>query len=521
MNQSRNIPFIVSAILLCVVVYAITPYYQWYVDPDATAYLTIIRRYAEHNYAKAVNGYWSPWSCWLSAAHKKIFDLTLLDTARVVNTWGAIGFLFITHSFLKFFNIKRSLVWLCELTMVGFLAYAVFGQLFDDLWECFFLLAALRLMLREDFARKAWLWVVTGALGALAYVAKAYAFPFFILNVVVCTYFITENRKQWMKICATAIIVMFAVSFPWIYALHDKYGVWMTGTAGKLNLSWYTVGHPYWKEGITHLVPPVYADSPYYWEDPYVANGATPNLFSSLAMFKMQLVRIPYTVLKLMQSMCELSPLFFVAFGAMLFLVLSKKFRAYFPEQLHIVAVSFLLFSLAYLLINFESRYLWYMVPLSLVVLSLLLQKLLEHFNDSKWIGPKAYAFMALSFLYFPVVQLKKMYKVGADDNAIAARMKQEGIKGSFTAVTTAGTQVQGVERIAYFSGNSFYAIPNPDITHEQLLAEMKRYGVKYYIHFYNKAEGDSYHFTGPDGRDVPEAMRDEAYGIKVFGPLP
>ncbi len=510
-----------SAILLCVVVYAIFPYYEYYVDPDATAYLTISKRYV-FNDADAINGYWSPWSCWLTALMEKYSHIGLMHSAVSVNTWGALGFLFITHSFLCFFNVKSALQWLVKLTLVVFLAYAVYGQLFDDLWECFFLLSALRLMLREDFKRKVWLWLIVGLLGSLAYFAKAYAFPFFILNTIVCTYFISDSKAQWLKISAVCIIVMIVGSMPWIVALHDKYGEWMTGTAGKLNLSWYTVGHPYWRQGVTHLIPPAYSDSPYYWEDPYMVNGATPNAFSSLAMLKMQLVRIPYNLLKMMESMSQLSALFMAGWLGMMAVVFSKKVRSYFPDKLQVVAISFMIFPVGYILVNFEARYLWYMLPLSMVMCALLMQKLFDHFGDARWLRPKVIAVFFLAYAYHPVLELKKMYKVGAEDHRIAWRLDgamegAKGERGSFTAITQPGAQVQGIERIAYFSGNIFYPIPKPKLSHEELLAEMKRYGVKYYIYFYNSADGNDYSFTDAKGQPAQEVLRDEAYGIRVF----
>lgn len=520
MLQNRNIAFIVSAILLCVAVYGVYPFYQYYVDPDATAYLTIIKRYVAGDYEKAINGYWSPWSCWLVAGWVKLTGWGLMAASVAVNTAGAVCFLSISHSFFKYFDIESKLVWLCELILVVFLGYAVYGQLFDDLWECFFLLAILRVMLREDFVRSRWLWALTGVLGALAYFAKAYAFPFFILNMIVCSRFVTADRKHAVWMAAVSIVVMMVCSFPWMYALHHKYGEWMTGTAGKLNLSWYTVGHPYWKEGISHLIPPVYADSPYYWEDPYLVNGAAPNALSSFAMLKMQLMRIPFNLFKLMRSMSELSAVFTVLFGGMLLLVLSEWARSFFPKKMGVVAISFLIFPPGYVLINFEARYLWYMLPLGMVLGALLLQKVFSYFTDCGWIRPAAYLFFGLSFIYFPVLEMKKMYKVGAEDYRLAEHMKKEGIKGSFTVVAETGAEVQGIERVAYFSGNPFYAIPKVNISLDELLTEMERYTVKYYIHFYDKAEGATYRFTDANGREVPEVLRDEAYGIRVFGPL-
>jgi hypothetical protein len=59
-------------------------------------------------------------------------------------------------------------------------------------------------------------------------------------------------------------------------------------------MSWYLAGHPYWKEGISHLLPPPYQDAVYYWEDPWSVNGATPQFWSSFKMFLLQIAKAGY-----------------------------------------------------------------------------------------------------------------------------------------------------------------------------------------------------------------------------------
>jgi len=135
---------------MCAVLYGIYPYYQYYVDPDATAYLTISKRYATGDYTNAINGYWSPLSCWLTAAMIKN-GFTAMCAAVIVNTIAAIGFLYIAQSFFLKLAVARTFQWLLQVTLALFLCYAVFWQLFDDLWECFFLLCALRIMCAEQF----------------------------------------------------------------------------------------------------------------------------------------------------------------------------------------------------------------------------------------------------------------------------------------------------------------------------------------------------------------------------------
>ena len=403
----RYIPFFTSAFIMCVLLMIICPYYKYYVDPDAVAYLTIAKRYAKGDIANAINGYWSPWSCWLVALMiKSGFDD--LISMVIINSIGAIGLLYISQSFFLKYGLVKKLQWALNITLALFLCYAIFWQSFDDIWECFFLLAALRVMLNDKFSTSPALWTLTGITGTLAYFAKAYAFPFFILNVTCCTYLI--DRKQWLKISATIIFIMVFCSSGWIYLLHQKYGIWTTSTAGTLNMSWYLVGHPHFKEGITHLVPPHNTGSPYYWEDPWSANGDRPQFWSSGQLFGRQILKGGYNFLKFIVCILQLSVLFPFIIWLAVKLLGSLKTKMLFPDKISIVALSFLLFPLAYMLINFEPRYLWYMLPLAMVMGGLYLQ---NKFGSKKQSFDFFITLFAVSFLIIPAAGMKKLYKIG------------------------------------------------------------------------------------------------------------
>lgn len=512
-------PFFASATLMCIVLFIIYPHYQYYVDPDGTAYLTISRRYAEGDFAKAINGYWSPWSCWLTALLMKT-GLAVMPAAVIVNTAGAAGVLYISQSFFLRFKISVVLEWLFNITLALFLTYAVFDQSFDDLWECFFLLCVLRLMISAHFKDRPALWVLCGVVGALAYFAKAYAFPFFILNVVCCSYFLCRSdRNQWLKVLFTAIGVMVLVSLPWISLIHSKYGIWTTSTAGSLNMSWYLVGHPYWKEGIHALIPPVYPDSPYYWEDPWVANGKTPHFWDSWYLFGRQFLRLGQNVLKLLRSMVQIS-----VFFPLLAVVLGRFVKAT-RRQDNIVAIpnfsvalSFLLFPLGYMLINFEARYIWYMLPLSMLAGALFILNHLSSNADVRILKIVPYV-LAVSYLVYPAWRMVQMYDEGKADYRIGSQLKKDGLQGTFTSVAWFGYERQRMARIAYFSGISYFDVPNPRIKSDEMLSELKSNNVNYYFYFlpdrsqlknFERLEANVFSRS-------PEISKDNEFGMKIF----
>jgi len=461
--------------ILCLLLVVLFPNYQYYVDPDATAYLTISKYYAAGDLVRAVNGYWSPWSCWVVALFIKA-GLTDLSSMVLANALGATGFIFISQSLFLKFDLAKKLQWVLNVTLALFLCYAVFWQSFDDIWECFFLLLALRLLLSDAFGQRPVLWVLTGAVGALAYFAKAYAFPFFILNIVCCSWF--AYRQHWFKISVVSTLVMVACCSFWIFVLHNKYGTWTTSTAGSLNMSWYLVGHPHWKEGIQYLIPPHYSNSPSYWEDPWYANGDRPQFWSSAALFGRQLLKGGYNFLKFILSILQLS-VFFPLIVWMAIKLLRVKNNVASSKLMQMIAMSFLLFPLAYMLINFEPRYIWYMLPLALLMAGLWLQK---KYGGKKQLFDFAAIVFAASFLVVPLLGMKKMYNEGKDQYDLAQQFKAGGVSGSFTSNAKPGIETQRMQRLAYFSGLTYY-YPRPDSKLEDVQKDMERYHVKYYFY--------------------------------------
>ena len=508
-----------AAVFFVAAMVVIYPFYQYYIDPDATAYLTVAKRYAAGDYVKAINGYWSPWSIWLTALLMK-GGMASFKAAIIINAIGAIGFLVASHSLFRVFRLRKDIQWMLSGALALFLLYAVFWQSFADLWGCFFLLVVLRLMLLEGFVKRPLLWLLTGLCGALAYVAKAYCLPFFVLEIIVCVFFLAgarqkANRMQWVKVSVCCILIMFIFSFPWIYLLHEKYGMWMTGTAGFLNTSWYLVGHPYWKEGIQHLLPPVYADSPSYWEDVYFVNGITPHFWDSPRLFALQIVRVCYNLLKFVQSINELSAFFAASVIIAIVILFSKKVRARIDQRIQILVLSFLLFPLGYVLINFQGRYLWYMLPLSMIIIMAIVQRASLFHQMSRWLQRLILVLISLSFIASPVLGLKELYKAGYKEHQMAEALKKENITGSFTTNIPYGKETQNIIRLSYFSGNPYYNMPSPTLK-DTLLQEMRKYHVKYYFHFY-EGDWDNFRLTDERGRPYPEIAAGKISGLRIF----
>lgn len=512
---------IAATLLLWLAVALLFPYCRYYIDPDAVAYLTISKRYASGDFINAINGYWSPWACWLTALGIKS-GLEAFVSAIVVNTLGATGFLWASSRLFNRFSLLPMVSRWLHVVLVVFLASAVYLQSFADLWQCFFLLLSLQIMLSESFRTKRAYWVLYGITGALAYFAKAYSFSFFILNTVCCGFLVMGawekgRRKAFAGMVVTSLLTLLVISAPWIYLLHEKYGAWMTATAGQLNLSWYLTGEPFYKEDIVYFLPPPYGDSPYYWEDPYYVNGATPHFYTSFHYLKLQIVRVGYTLLKLVNSLNALSPFVLPTWLLSLLIVLPTRLRQFFPPGIRIVALSLLLFPVGFLLINFEPRYIWYTYPLTLLVAALALQYLLPLVGN-KHVRRLTVAIFAISFMSGPVWQMKPLINTGKFEYQLAGMLKAEGIKGSFATNALTPEAHQRAARLAYFSENPYYFTPvNTQHANAEIYAEFKRYNIRYFFYLTDIHNTDTtFQLRDENGQPYPQLL--QGYGkMKVF----
>ena len=221
-------------------------------------------------------------------------------------------------------------------------------------------------------------------------------------------------------------------------------------------------------------------------------------------------------MLVLITCMTELSFLFMTTWLFSLVLVISKKARAYFPSQLYIVCLSFLLFPVGLVFIKADPRYIWYMLPLSMLIGAIALRPLFALVNNKK-ISFLITAFFVVSYICYPVFELSKMLNEGKSEYQIAQQLKQAHIEGSFTSNADYGLATQRVERLGYFSGMSYYNIPFKDISSKQLLREMRRYHVAYYFYYASPQDIDGYKFCDEAGSALPELTAVKINGLKIF----
>lgn len=475
------LPF--SLALYAILCYALHPWLGYMLDSDATAYLTLAKRVADKQYAESVNALWSPMNAWLIAPFIR-HGYDAWSVAKALNiSFGAMLLPWIHLLFCRFNLSAFSRLALLKASAI-FLAFAVYFQVFGDVLQLLFALPYLLLVFSKGYIYSSKKIIAAASLMGIGFYAKAYSLPFFILHsAIVFGYFVYQQqltRRQAIQHFSLGAMVAILWVLPASISLHQKYHVWsLSGLAGKMNMSWNINSGKQFTADIRLLIPPRYADSPSFWEDPYPSQAALNSPFSSTHHFFHWLFRVAHTCLMSITCFSEIS------FAALMILLLGiyrlfiRRDRAI-PHynELSLLLLTCLCLPLGYLTMHIETRYLWLEVFLLMILGAYLLPVYLT--EKSNLLKQLSIVMLAISFIVYPVIQIEALRGKNKDLFDMASEIKKAGIQGAFTSNASDAGRMWV---IAYLNHNPFYTIERTDYSHEELIAEMKRYNVPYYLY--------------------------------------
>lgn len=475
-----------TSFVLYILVWKLLGLYLGYMlDSDCVAYLTIANRIAKGEYMLSINGLWSPLNVWCIVPFiKQGIDAFL--AAKIVN--GIFGGILIIqlYTLLKRFKLEsftQNLIMLAIPLIIGFYSYF---QLFGDLLQLIFVMLYVRLIISKAFYSSYGYVILSGVIMGIGFYAKAYSFVFFLLHFNVFLLWSYYSSKLSLKRAALSsllgIVSCVVVMLPWSFALKQKYGEFsLSGHAGKLNMSWYINSGKSFKPEIKLLIPPTYQDSPSFWEDPYLSQSNLSSPFSSAGHFVRWIARIIHTTFVAIGCFTEISflALAILFIGIYFYFFRKEKSREESNDfNLQILILTVLVLPIGYLMMHIETRYIW----LNTFLILILGAKLLEHFKSRvhhTYLYRIASVLFVVSFVVFPALQIEQLKFKNKSLFEFSDLLKQNNIKGSFTSnVGDAGPMWV----VAYLTGNQFYTIERSDYSKAELIAELKRYKVDYYL---------------------------------------
>lgn len=241
---------------------------RYAMDPDGMSYLDLGQSFFRHDWANAVNAYWSP-----------LYPLTMglflgvirpspkyeFPVARFVNAGifvlALLAFWFLLHSLIAFGRQRSSGAAPDEAAplpewMMVLLGYSMFLWIaleVDPPWEmtpdlavvaCVCLAAGVMLHLRAS--DKIWRFVLYGLILGIGYWMKAILFPLGFVTLG-AAYWWRRSLPGWGRRILVAGLVFLCVSAPLILLLSRQKGRLTFGDSGRLNYAWFVSPRTFWR----------------------------------------------------------------------------------------------------------------------------------------------------------------------------------------------------------------------------------------------------------------------------------
>lgn len=477
-------------------------WYQFSFDVDGTAYMTIAKKMYEGAWYRSINGLWSPLNSFIASSYIKQ-SVNPVISFKIINAVCCTGIIAITAALLKRF-IQNNLLIAGIFSALPFILLSwTHQQLAGDLLSLFFMLLYLNLITSKDFFTKPSYNIYAAVIMALAYLAKSFCLPFFIINHIIVHLWYQHNNKSIIntKYIVSRIIISFSVFFlmaiGWIYCLYLKYNKLTFSTAGNLNYNWFLGNGPATQKDFGLLLPPPYPDSHNFWEDPYSYYN---NFYGPLSSFSNFLKAIKLIFHNIKESVFVFTEISFTLIGVFVYwiirLIKSNQKEKYFSISL--LLISSIVLVTGYLLIHIETRYIWLTAIVGLILGAKILEEKVLPYLHNKSLSLTIFLLFVGSFLLSPADKLLNLRYSGKDVYEAADFLSTKNIKGNFTSNYTTNTQNSWCTNLAFLSHNGFFLLSKNDYSQSELIDAIRQENIRFYLFFYNNTMEKENFLTTP-----------------------
>jgi|GEM_PF-585026 len=480
--------------------------YRFEIDPDGIAYISIAFKYSVGNIADAVNACWGPLYSWLMLPLFKA-GFPALTAVKILGVIiGAITLAVLARLFDLAGVCRQARMFLLLSAIPVILSYAYLLITADLLLLCI-ILCYVCLVFSPRYGRGG---ALCGFTGVLAYLAKSYALPFFIVHfsLMNCLHYRRASdetgRKLVLKSCFSGLAVFAAGCALWSGIISYKYGYFTIGTAGRYNFArigpqskevpMLERGHAMLYDGFLDLPNPTAVNA---FEDPSYFRRKIWNPLSHFAYY-LSILRIN-TVAGIR---------IFLGFSVFSFLILAWAIFKLFPaarrpiqpeepeeEKIFMLKSCMLTLGLwiaGYLLIITEERYLW-PANLLLILMSGILFSLSPGYSGFASAVPRrrvlfftAVLFISSSFTVNPLRNLRLKAGYGRDISWFAEELKDcYGLSGNLASNTHWYLNYY----LAYHMGSRYYGAAGSAYNCSGLQKELSERQIDYYLEWDNSPQ--------------------------------
>ena len=486
------------------------PLYSFRLTTDSPSYLGIAQGYAEGRWHDAINPYWPPLVSWLAAPLIRI-GAEPLDALHALALATGLAGLTACRGLLTDLGIPAGIRGLMLLGLVPvFLAFSLTNPN-PDLLVAVLLLFYVRLLFSPRCAENPRFGLACGVLGAAAYLAKTYAFPFFLVHfplVVLCRHAAERDllrRRTLRRSLGLGLAAFLLVSSAWMGALYGKYGRLTVGDAGAYNfmLVHNDSGHSF----LEGFAEPPNARSLSAWDDPLrlaqqrASRSAGPPGIGETAE---RIGRNAVATLEAYQagSFFSMAILAGTAVG-----LIGLSFRAMLGNAHAHILLTVLLLPAGYWMLLVDRRYLYLGVLLIYALGGSLVMRVPSWSGEQK---RAAVILLCLSFAFVPLRDLRANAGFNDDVRRMASVLADAGVRGRIAADGAYDRSLYA----AYFlaggrEGVTFLGIPRRGTDASQVSADLLRHRCDYYLCW----GGESC----PAARDLRAAEVARLEGLRVY----
>lgn len=401
----------IIAFLFIVISFAALPFYKAEITADHISLYSIAEKYITGDYDNAINAYFGP-----------LYSMLLIPfiflgagkefSARYLGCFLGLISIFVFYRFTLVFEIKKKLR---MILMWIFFIYSLFFSLTlstPDLLLTIIITLYLTFLLNKNYLDNKASSLKCGFIGAFAYFAKAFAFPFFIVHFFLSHIAIlianSDRKTIVLKKYAYGMIIFILFSSIWIFTISNRHGRLMfTVTGMKVS----DTGNPSDK-----FMSPIHRNGLFtppentycIWERPDAVyrDLSTYSTFKNFESFKYDIRRASKNFYHLLGNYSRVSSLWLPALiFSLLFAIGKNKLIA--DQRLFLAAMTVIFYPVGYLTYDVQLRYLWPVIPLFLCLCGFSANYLL----DFDFFTPKRKAILLTiligSFLLFPLNELR------------------------------------------------------------------------------------------------------------------
>ncbi len=470
--------------------------FQSFMYKDEISYVTIAETYAKGDVGMAPNAYWAPLLSWLLAG-LLILGLEAVLASKLLSLIIGMATLFAASHLCDVFEIRRGLKIVLLLTLVPFLLYSSLIFFTPDLLLTCLLTFYFSVLLRGDYSNHRYAGVWCGALGALAFFAKGYSLPFFLLHfpLLNLAHYLSAKearaRRMVWRHCAFGLLVFTGMLVIWAYVLYGKHHEVTLGMTGKYNHA--IKGPDALDRPIFHIgfVRPPDSATVSIWEEPYHFYSLPRALscclkpwgpLDSRRAFKHQVKLTIQNVASTISAYMSFSMLSLMIIISSLALCIAPPPNVDSSTRMRVAlgVATLAIYPAGYTLVYSEERYLWPMQILTFVLGGFLLQLLFRTPLFSSWVWKlSAVTLVSASFLILPLDQLWRRASAGRTTDTFGRLLAAEQLSGSRIA---SNTDYDAGVCVAYYLRAQYYGMARPNISTEDLVGELRQTGVNHYL---------------------------------------